>query len=154
MLIKRVEGHPAVVVEDLTPGGPAASCGQIRVGDRLLAVDGRPVAGMTLSVVHGLINGPAGGVLRLQMAQPREGGGMGGRGAGGGGSGNSTPRDGEIFGSLSSACYSIAGKGSGGGSGTNTPRRQSQEQERGGSSAYGAVYEVELVRAALEANIE
>jgi hypothetical protein len=150
MLIKQFEGDSAVVVDDLTPGGPAALCGQIRMGDRLLAVDGRPVAGMSLPAIHGLINGPAGGVLRLQMAQPRGGGA-------GGGSGSSTPRDGDAFGPLTSACYSIAGRGAGGGSGASTPRRPSQEQSRGGSSldrGGGAVYEVELVRAALDLPIE
>jgi hypothetical protein len=166
MLIKQFEGDPAVVVDDLTPGGPAAACGQIRVGDRLLAVDGRPVAGMSLPVIHGLINGPAGQSLRLQMAQPR--------GVGvGGGSGSSTPRDGarDAFGALTSACYSIAdyggfggGGGSGastprrgGGSGASTPRRPSQERSRIGSPASragGMVYEAELVRAALELPME
>ncbi len=154
MLIKQFEGDSAVVVEDLTPGGPAASCGQIRVGDRLLAVDGRPVAGMALSVVHGLINGPAGGVLRLQMAKPREAGGGGG-GGGGGGSGNATPRDADFMGPLSSACYSIASRVGGGGSGASTPRRQSQEQSRGSADrGGGAVYEVELVRAAMDTLVE
>ncbi len=154
MLIKQSEGDPAVVVDDLTPGGPAATCGQIRVGDRLLAVDGRPVAGMALPVIHGLINGPAGGTLRLQMSQPREAGI-------GGGSGSSTPRDGpgDAFGALSAACYSIAasGGGGGGGSGASTPRRPTNENSRVGvpaGRAGGAVYEVELVRAALDLPIE
>ncbi len=155
MLIKQFEGDPAVVVDDLTPGGPAAECGQIRVGDRLLAVDGRAVAGMALPAIHGLINGPAGRSLRLQMAQPR--GDVAGAGAG---SGSTTPRDrrGDALGALTSACYSIAvSGGGGGGSGANTPRRPSQDQSRVGAPADragGAVYEVELVRAALELPIE
>jgi hypothetical protein len=153
MLIKHFEGDPAVVVDDLTPGGPAATCGKIRVGDRLLAVDGRVVAGMGLPAIHGLINGMAGQPLRLQMAHSR-------RDGGGGGSGSSTPREGakDAFGALTSACYSLADSGGfGGGSPASTPRRPSQEQWRVGSPAghaVGAVYEVELVRVALELPIE
>ena len=156
MLIKQFEGDPAVVVDDLTPGGPAAECGQIRVGDRLLAVDGRAVAGMALPAIHGLINGPAGQSLRLQMARLR--GAVAGAGTG---SGSTTPRDGrgDALGALTTACYSIAasGGGGGGGSGASTPRRPSQDQFRVGAPpdrAGGAVYEVELVRAALELPIE
>jgi hypothetical protein len=159
MLLKQFEGGSSVVVDELTPGGPADSCSQIRVGDRLLAVDGRPVTGMSLPVIHGLINGPAGGLLRLQMAQPRWGGsGAAGTGTGGDGSGSSTPREGDVFGALSSACYSIASRGAGGGSGSSTPRRPSQEQARFGSPACRAgrdlIYEVDLVRAALELPFE
>jgi hypothetical protein len=143
MLIKQFEGDAAVVVNDLTSGGPAAACGKIRVGDRLLAVDGRAVAGMGLPAIHGIINGPAGGLLRLQMARPR---------GDGGGGGNSTPRDGagDALRSLSTACYVIAASGGGGsGSGASTPR-PSKEQLRAGEM----VYEVELVRAALDIPIE
>ncbi len=153
MLIKQFEGDAAVVVDDLTPGGPAAACGQIRVGDRLLAVDGRAVAGMGLPAIHGIINGPAGGLLRLQMARPRGDGGGGGNSTPRGGS--STPRDGagDALRSLSSACYSIAASGAGGGgSGASTPR-PSQDQLRAGRAGE-MVYEVELVRAALDIPIE
>jgi hypothetical protein len=153
MIIRHIEGDPAAgtAVFELTPGKPAAACGQIRVGDRLLAVDGRAVAGMGLSAIHGLINGPAGQSLRLQFVPPRGGGG----GAGGG---SSTPRDGngDVLGALSSACYTIGSSGGGGGSAANTPR-QSQEQSRLGrpaGRAGGGVYEVELVRAALEVPVE
>jgi hypothetical protein len=155
MLIKQFEGDPAVVVDDLTPGGPAAACGQIQVGDHLLAVDGRPVAGMSLPAIHGLINGPAGQSLRLQMAQQPRGAGVGGGGGGGGGS--STPREGrgDALSAISSACYTIttSGAGGGGGSGANTPRRPSQDQSSAGRTG-GVVYEVELVRAALDIPIE
>jgi hypothetical protein len=154
MIIRHIEGDPAAgtAVHELTPGKPAAACGQIKVGDRLLAVDGRAVAGMGLSAIHGLINGPAGQSLRLQFVQPRGGGG-------GGGGGSSTPRDGngDVLGALSSACYTIASSGGGGGGSAATTPRPSEEQSRVGRPAVragGAVYEVELVRAALEVPVE
>ena len=79
MLIRRYDGAALpVVVEHLTPGGPAAQSGQIRPQDRLLAVDGRDVAPLPTGAIAALIAGPEGTAVRLTLSR------AGGAGAGGG----------------------------------------------------------------------
>ena len=55
-LIRR--GH-AVVISDLVPGGPAEAAG-LRVGDRILAVDGQRIRAASPDDVQGLLSGPEG----------------------------------------------------------------------------------------------
>lgn len=67
-----------VVVRSLIPGGPAARSGDIRVGDRILAVgqgeDGTmvDVVGWRLDEVVGLIRGRKGSMVRLQVDSAAE----------------------------------------------------------------------------------
>jgi hypothetical protein len=55
-----------LVVDYAFGGSPAARAG-ITTGDRLLAVDGRPTAGLTVAEVAELIRGPIGTSVRLRM---------------------------------------------------------------------------------------
>jgi S1-C subfamily serine protease len=75
MLIRRFEGSADVVVHSLTPGGPASSCGMIRPGHRLVAVDGRGVAELSLDDVHYSIGGPPGTTISLTLLRPPHPGG-------------------------------------------------------------------------------
>jgi carboxyl-terminal processing protease len=59
------QGH-AVVINDLVPGGPGARSG-LRVGDHVLAVDGRAVSGMRPARVQTLLTGAAGTDHRLRV---------------------------------------------------------------------------------------
>lgn len=68
--IKRVRGE--VVVSHLAPGGGAEACGEIRPGDRLVALgeDGaalRPTTGMRLREILRLLRGQAGTSVRLSL---------------------------------------------------------------------------------------
>jgi membrane-associated protease RseP (regulator of RpoE activity) len=53
-------------VEAVTPGGPAADAG-LAVGDRVLAVDGRPVSELRLPDLRDRLRGAPGTVLRLDV---------------------------------------------------------------------------------------
>ena len=51
-------GHTtSFVVKELFDGGPAAECGRINCGDRIVSVDGKRVTGLSLSAVSHLICG-------------------------------------------------------------------------------------------------
>jgi hypothetical protein len=94
MLIRRYDGAAMpVVVEHLTPGGPAALSGQVRPRDRLLAVDGREVAPLSTGAIAALIAGPEGSSVHLRLARFPVGGGGGGSSSSssGGGGGRSQP---------------------------------------------------------------
>jgi carboxyl-terminal processing protease len=56
-------------VARVLPGSPAAR-DDVRPGDRLLAVDGVPTAGLTLSEVESRLRGPRGVRARLTLARP------------------------------------------------------------------------------------
>ena len=147
-------------VDSLAPGMPAAECGRIRAGDRLVSVDGRRVDGLTLGAVHELINGPAGCGVELVFCP--EGADV--RAAAGGRSGVADSRDAQrtdFFGAISSACYSMASPHSAGGGSKGATPRQSLEQVRagdGGAALNSSVdggsweYRVTLVRAPLRAS--
>ncbi len=71
MIIRRVDGGAMpVVVDHVTPGGPAAQAGQILPGDRLLAVAGRDVALLHTAAIAALIAGPTGSPVHLRLARP------------------------------------------------------------------------------------
>ena len=60
-----VQGDGLAVVA-VTPGGPAAQAG-IRTGERLLAVEGRPVGSRDPGLAAALLEGPEGTVVRLTL---------------------------------------------------------------------------------------
>ncbi len=60
-------GHKRVI--EVFPGSPASEAG-VRGGDEILAVDGSPVGGMSMSDLSARIRGPAGTELTLDMQQP------------------------------------------------------------------------------------
>lgn len=62
-----VQGE-ALAVVSVTPGGPAAQAG-IRLGDRLVAVDGRPIGGRDPALAAALLEGPEGDSVRLTLAR-------------------------------------------------------------------------------------
>jgi carboxyl-terminal processing protease len=55
-----------VIVEAVQPGGPAALAG-MRAGDRILAIDGEPVAGADLQSIGALLAGPEGTMVTLGL---------------------------------------------------------------------------------------
>lgn len=59
-----------IVVRRIHPRGPAQKL-NIRAGDRLLEVGGRPVKGLDLDAVDRLINGEAGTVVKLRLVRRR-----------------------------------------------------------------------------------
>ena len=61
-------------VKELIEGGPAAECGRINCGDRIVAVDGRRVTGLSLSVVSRLISGLPSTTVSIQAVPASEGG--------------------------------------------------------------------------------
>ena len=60
-------GHRPPSVAGLIPGKPAAACGRIAVGDRLLAVGHEPTLGRSLSGVQELVAGEPGTTVRLRL---------------------------------------------------------------------------------------
>nr|WP_246513832.1 S41 family peptidase [Neoroseomonas soli] len=56
------------LIAALTPRGPAAEAG-LRVGDRVLAIDGRPLRTRDAGTAAGLLEGPAGSEVRLLVEQ-------------------------------------------------------------------------------------
>ena len=60
-------GHRPPSVAGLIPGKPAAACGRIAVGDRLLAVGSEPTAGRSLGSVHASVAGEPGTTVRLRL---------------------------------------------------------------------------------------
>ncbi len=61
-----IRQNHAVVINDIVPGGPGAQSG-LRVGDRVLAIDGRAVSDMRPMRVQALLTGPAGTDHRLRV---------------------------------------------------------------------------------------
>ena len=61
-----------VVLAAITPGGPAAEAG-LRLGDRVLAIDGQPLSGRDLAQAAALLEGPAGTEVRLRLQRPAPG---------------------------------------------------------------------------------
>jgi hypothetical protein len=149
MLIKRYEGDSSVVVDALTPGGPAASSGQIRVGDRLLSVDGRSVASLSLDIVHDLIDGPAGGTITMTLQSAGGTPRREDRSHDNGWSNSPEGAPGGLMGAFTAARNVFTGAG---GSGASTPR-PSEERSRGGTAASfvsDGEYRVTLVRTAMD----
>lgn len=66
LIAPAVEDGRNIVVHRVAPGTPAAGA-DIRAGDRLLAVDGRAVDGVSLGRIEELLEGPAGVVRRLRL---------------------------------------------------------------------------------------
>jgi HAMP domain-containing protein len=69
MLIKCLLDSGVVVVEDLTAGEPAILSGRIRIGDRLLVVNGVEVTPQNFEQVSAMIPGPSGTRVDLQLVQ-------------------------------------------------------------------------------------
>jgi hypothetical protein len=69
MLLKSIKEEAVVLVEDLTPGEPAALSGRIRIGDRLLVVNGVEVTPQNFDLVSAMIPGPSGTRVDLQFIQ-------------------------------------------------------------------------------------
>ena len=62
-----LDPHGRPYVTGLIPGKPAAACGRIAVGDRLLAVGHEPTLGRSLSGVQELVAGEPGTTVRLRL---------------------------------------------------------------------------------------
>jgi carboxyl-terminal processing protease len=62
-LVKRAH---VIVVSDVVPGGPAEEAG-MRVGDRILAVDGRRLRGEDPDTVQAMLSGPDGTEMRVSV---------------------------------------------------------------------------------------
>ena len=56
-----------VFVQTLSVGGPADLSKQIAKGDKIIRIDGRDVVGMRTSDLGGLLVGPVGSAVSLQM---------------------------------------------------------------------------------------
>ena len=63
-------GRHIPLVTALVQDMPAATCGRIAVGDRLIAVDKEPTQGHSLTCVHDLILGAVGTTVRLRLRRP------------------------------------------------------------------------------------
>lgn len=55
-----------LIVKEVIPGGPAAAA-HVQAGDRILAIDGKTVRGMSLEAAVGAIRGPVGSALKLEL---------------------------------------------------------------------------------------
>ena len=64
-----------VVVKTIVKGGSAERDGNVQIGDRLLSVDDRSVAGESLHVLRSLILGPQGSVVKMKFARLGSNGG-------------------------------------------------------------------------------
>jgi hypothetical protein len=62
----QLDAQGRFVITQLAPGGPA-ECNKVPLGGVLRAVDGRPVAGLTMDQVRGLIVGPVGSEVTLTI---------------------------------------------------------------------------------------
>lgn len=60
-----------LVVASLQPGGPATKAG-IRVGDTIVAVNGQPVAGLSVATVLTRFTGPVGSPVRINLLRAGE----------------------------------------------------------------------------------
>jgi hypothetical protein len=58
-----------VVVKTIVKGGSAERDGTVQIGDRILSVDDRSVAGESLPVLRSLILGPQGSVVKMKFAR-------------------------------------------------------------------------------------
>ena len=58
-----------VFVKSMVPGGSAARDGTVQVGDRILSVDDRSVAGESLAAIKSLILGPQGSAVKMQFSR-------------------------------------------------------------------------------------
>lgn len=63
----------AVVVNDLSDGGPAAKSGMVKIGDSVLEVDNKKVAGMSIDKVMSLIRSSEGKWLLLTLKRKGDG---------------------------------------------------------------------------------
>jgi carboxyl-terminal processing protease len=61
-----VRNHGAVAVSDVVPGGPGEDAG-FRVGDRVIAIDGRSVRGLSPNAVQQLLTGQDGTDMRVRV---------------------------------------------------------------------------------------
>ena len=67
LLVEQEEGAEDVIVSKVTEGGAAAKDGRIRVGDKLISVDGRSIAGMQMPQIFKIVSGPVGSSVTLQL---------------------------------------------------------------------------------------
>ena len=58
-----------VVVKSIVKGGSAERDGTVQIGDRILSVDDRSVAGESLPVLRSLILGPQGSAVKMKFAR-------------------------------------------------------------------------------------
>ena len=58
-----------VVVKTIVKGGSAERDGTVQIGDRILSVDDRSVAGQSLSALRSLILGPQGSTVKLEFVR-------------------------------------------------------------------------------------
>jgi len=63
-IVFEVTDDGAVMVEEVVPGAPAEAAG-LRAGDRIVTVDGRPLARADNTLVRNLLRGPVGAPVRL-----------------------------------------------------------------------------------------
>lgn len=67
------EGPDGVVVSNFVEGGPAQQSGQIKVGDRIVEIDGKSVAGYPLDRVMDILHGDVDDNVHLVFKRPVEG---------------------------------------------------------------------------------
>jgi len=61
------EGIHGVIIADLVDGGPAQKSGQVRPGDQIIKIDGKPIADMSYAEVLNAMKGKGGEELRLTI---------------------------------------------------------------------------------------
>jgi len=71
----RIQDDPPHRVIALVPGGPAARCGAIRVGDQLVAISDVEVATLAAAEIRSQIVGPDGSSVTLRLRRPASGAG-------------------------------------------------------------------------------